>query len=322
MADVVAVEVPTPPSIINEKLSLALRLLGGTRGNFITAYAGFGTALSAVLYVFIAGDMTVGERRFFMVSQLYSISAAFTLAKTVRDRQQSGMPFIPFIAENTVRGSRVWFVQVVVSFVVAVCFSLYFLWSGHVDGDYGLALMGAAYMITATLNLAKTTRDGFDAIAFQRAVNSDMLENEKLLRCVVEVAEGTRGHALTAGVGLLLSVVVVQTGAWMLPGLNAFHRAFVSLGVLFVAASTANAAKLVRDQDDLVLRERLTRTYIWSTWFFFVVSISGTVAGIASMPASGAVLRILILGCAFLLSTILTLSKVARDKGDAWRGGI
>ena len=111
-------------------------------------------AIGACAYGTVACEMSTAERKFFGLAALYMTSAGFTLAKTYRDRLLADLlEDVDRTAAvcSALRGTDAWGIQVVASFVLAVCFSFHTLLtsvgSGNMTGDPGFAVTACIFAV-------------------------------------------------------------------------------------------------------------------------------------------------------------------------------
>jgi hypothetical protein len=300
----------------------ALSILNGSNASFAQAWGSFVLAIGACAYGTIACEMSTAERKFFGLAALYMTSAGFTLAKTYRDRLLADLlEDVDRTAAvcSALRGTDAWAIQVVASFVLAVCFSFHTLLtsvgSGNMTGDPGFAVTACIFAVVTTMLVAKAVRDRADAITLDTVVFAD--EATKFNK-ILSVSEGSVGTLVLTGFGFVCSIVTTLGGIFVLPFevLNIERKGFILIGTMFMITSAFHLAKLFRDLGDPILAPNANIPFRFMVISSFLAAIAIGIGGVQIMPIPDPNKRFITNGLVFCISSSLALAKLVRDRNE------
>ena len=196
-------------------------------------------------------DMSDAGRKLFVVSVIWMVAQTFTLAKTIRDKFLAELlQDVPKFAGGllgVVEGTRAWLLQAVLLFAASVVFVIHSL-KAHVGvagtsgggggGGWtsggGLAVLGAAFALVASVYLAKTVRDRADAELFAG------LDVPGRFDKLVAICSGTKANFVVVVLGLVGALGATLGGAWSMPAevVAVERKGFILVAVLFMTASS------------------------------------------------------------------------------------
>jgi len=290
--------------------------LRGTTANTAAVSIAFIIALVGTVGGALADpELTAWPLRFFLVAVLLMVGSIVTVSKLVRDNVLAdSFPGEPLAA--VLRGSqysRVLSWGIAVTSVTLPPYALLSVASDAGAESTRFLLLGLAYLFAATLNLAKNTRDTFDADFFVGgAFAASPAAEAATARALESVASGTAAFKTLNTITAAVSLIAAIGGAWTNNALARERQALFTVGLLFVAYSAMQVSKLVRDYaDHSAAQPRVP--YAAATWAGFAIAIACHAAAIAFMPVTDAQRRYFGLASLFVLSSVLALSKLLRD---------
>jgi hypothetical protein len=289
--------------------------LRGTTANTVALSIAFIIALVGTVGGALADPaLTAWALRFFLVAVLLMVSSIATVSKLVRDDALADhFPGEPLAA--VLRGSLYSRVLSWAIAIISVTLPPYALLSVASVSDADaestrFLLLGLAYLFAATLNLAKNSRDRFDAGYFERAFGA--APTATTARALASIASGTAAFKTLNTITTAASFIVAIGGAWTNKALVRERQALFTVGLIFVAYSAMQVSKLVRDYADPVATQPRS-PYAASTWAGFAIALTCHAAAIAFMPVTDAQRRFFALASLFVLSSVLALAKLLRD---------
>ena len=305
-----------PPSDAASSFRSSAASLRGTTANTVAVSIAFIIALVGTVSGALADPaLTAWALRFFLVAVLLMVSSIATVSKLVRDDALADhFPGEPLLAA-VLRGSMYSRVLSWAIAVTSVTLPPYALLSVASVSDAGaestrFLLLGLAYLFAATLNLAKNTRDSFDADYFERAISA--APTAMTARALASVASGTTAFKTLNTITTAASFIAAIGGAWTNDALVRERQALFTVGLFFVAYSAMQVSKLVRDYADPVAAQPRV-PYAAATWVGFAIALTCHAAAIALMPVTDAQRRFFALASLFVLSSVLALAKLLRD---------
>jgi len=300
----------------------ALSILRGSDSSYAQSWAAFGASIGLCFYGTMTCELTRTERKFFGLAVLYMVTAGFTLAKTYRDRLLGDLledvQYTQAVV-SALRGTDLWGIQVVVSFVVSVGFPFHTLLTavgdGDMTGDPGFAINASIFALISTLNLAKAVRDRADALTLDQVRFQD--EHTKFTKILV-VANGSVGNFVVVLTGFVIAFSTTMAAVFWLDydALNIERKGFILIASLFLMTSAFHVAKLVRDLGDPRMAEELHLPFKAMVGGSFVVACTLGIGGVRMMPIDGPQKRFITNGLIFILSSALSLAKLARDRHE------
>jgi hypothetical protein len=300
----------------------ALSILRGSDSSYAQSWAAFGASLGLCFYGTMACEMNRTERRFFGLAVLYMVTCGFTLAKTYRDRLLGDLledvQYTNAVV-SALRGNDLWAVQVICSFVISTVFPFHTLLTavgdGDMTGDPGFAINASIFALISTLNLAKSVRDKADAQTLDTVVFRD--EHQKFTKILL-VSAGSSGNFVVVLTGFVIAFCTTMGAVfWMdTEVLNYERKGFILIAALFLMTSAFHVAKLIRDLSDPELAVELHGPFKVMVGGSFLVALFIGLGGVYAMPIDGPQKRFLTNGLIFILSSALSLAKLARDRHE------
>lgn len=287
--------------------------LRGTTANTAAVSIAFVVAIASTVSGALADpSLTPMALRFFLVAVLLMVSSTVTVSKLVRDNVLADhFPDEPLAA--MLRGSQY---SRVLSWGVAIISTTlppYVLLNAEGDSDTEstrFLLLGLAYLFTATLNLAKNSRDGFEADFFERTFGATA--PPAAARALSTIASGTAVFKTMNTITTVASFLAAIGGALTNNSLARERQALFIVGLIFVAYGAMQVSKLVRDYADRVATQPRV-PYAAATWAGFAIALACHAAAIVLMPVTDAQRRYLALASLYVLSSVLALAKLLRD---------
>jgi len=311
---------PTPQAETAD-VKRALSLLRGTRMNGAQACLAFFGSLSLCVYGSHVSEMPVAEKKFFGLAVFFMVAQGFTLAKTYRDRELADLlSSVPTMRASVIalRGTQVWFLQVVVSFAIAIAFSFHTLLTavgdGDRTGDAGFAIYSAAFALVSTLSFSKSVRDHADAQMLEQV---DMHDHDKFQK-IITASYGSSANLVVVCAGLFLAILSTIWGALSMTDdvLSIERKGFVVIAALFMMTSSFHLAKLIRDLADPVLAKDLHFAFMVLVCVSFAVACAIGFGGVQMMTIPEPKRRFLTNGLLFMLSSTLSTAKLVRDRAE------
>ena len=318
-AEAIEVAVPVHPPAPPEATAKALDILHGTNGNFIVAVLSFVIALVVAIVGAFQATMTDAGRKLFVVSLIWMVAQTFTLAKTIRDRflAELLLPRLGYLA-TVVEGTKAWLLQAVLLFVASCVFVIHSL-KAHVEaveeggaswtGGGGLAVLGAAFSLVASVYLCKAVRDRADAALFTALDLPDKFDK------IIAVCSGTKANMAVVVVGVVGSLAATLGGAWSMPAdvVSIERKGFILVAVLFMCASSFHVAKLIRDDKDEKLKAQHHCMFRLLVWGAFVIALGLAFIGVQVMTIPAPEKAYIQVGQLAILSCNLSFAKMIRD---------
>ena len=326
------------------KVDLAISLEGvrGSQANFIQAIIAMIVSITATLAGLAAvddidggGSAAVGgmgsAKAVFGFATLLFVCTGLNLSKAVRDRSfadafTQALGVGPSVTLKTqLRGST----ASLYASIFAMAASLFLAGASIIQlngrGTSANHLFaGLAFCLSSTVTVAKVVRDRFDA---------DFLEGCSLaapplqLVRIMVVSEGLIGGtqaffylSLCSALVSVISVIIVI----LLSGLDVGNKIIVSVCVIFLAVASINVSKMVRDKLDRS-RGAAQNTTSWNliTTISFVIAVVAAAAGSYAACLVGvlshSMCAFVVTGMCWVLASVLTFSKVARDHEERSR---
>lgn len=317
-----------PAARLDAQVTQAINLLRGTRGHLLQVFVSFFAAIGMTFYGMARSSMDEITRRFFAMGVLFCVAQTMTLSKTLRDDLMASLQCHAAGQADFLKPTQAWLFQVWASFVAAVASSFYTLLTtaGDSDGsawnsDRGFFVMATAFALAATVALAKAMRDRSDASAFTKLFATvpagDAAAQRRLLRGIRTVTRGTSGNVVTVLVSSVGATVATLYGTFSMPELAMERKGFVLMGLLFMTASFFHLSKLVRDLADNELASHVHLGYRFLVVVSCLVSFAISFGGLYYMPMAMEQKRFVGCGMFFVLSCVLWLAKLVRDRADA-----
>jgi len=299
-----------------------VNLLRGSTANYAASWLGFSLAilLSVLAPTFVGMNGT--ERGFFYVSILFTVAQCFTLAKTMRDRDMADVLHIPML-----RGTNLWYFQVVASLLIATIFSFYAVMKcvkeDAMTGESGLAVLAVMFALTSTANLAKSVRDRVDADMFSmerdalnEAFNVDAFTIEQI--CEI-VKRSSKPNILVAGVSFAFALIGTLVGVFS-TNMKYERKGYFLISIIFMVASSFHLAKLIRDKNavkegqNVITPHQSFTALVYISWS---LSVGLAFGGLQVMEGLDKMHRTFVLtGMAYILASVINLAKSVRDQQE------
>ena len=293
--------------------SSAATSLRGTGANTAAVSTAFIIALVGTVSGALADPaLTEWALRFFLVALLLMVGSTVMVSKLVRDSLLAdhfpGEPLGVMLRGS--QSSRVLFWAIAVISVTLPPYALLSVADDKSAESTRFLLLGLAYLFTATLNLAKSSRDGFDATFFERSFGAAPSAAD--LRALTAIASGTTVFKTLNTITTAVAFITAIGGVWSNTALARERQALFTVGLIFASYGAMQVSKLVRDYTDKAA-SKPRAAYAAATWAGFAVALGGHGAAIVLMPVTDAQRRYFALSSLFVLSSVLALSKLLRD---------
>jgi len=313
----------TLDSTIHETWDSAVTLLHGSTANHFVC-CGF-MVVSATFALVGILMMTAGievASSLMVVSMLFLLSQAFTIAKLSRDRYIANMamsdPTVPKCMQVFLP-TREYIAQVFVFFIVSLVSALYSLTQVVPFNStwYPFGLLALIWLLVASLCLSKSVRDRRDANAWASTTDTHMKQTQ--MKHVLDVCSGSMEYHILvwlAFASALFFVMFFIWGGWIELALE--RKGFLSMCVVFSAISCFHMAKLVRDRGDPAKCAELRKQIPFQAMVAgsFALSILIPLVSICAMNLPNEQLLFLLVGQLMTLNTTLNVAKTVRDKQE------
>lgn len=329
----------------------ATAALRGTTANRAAVTLAFGLALAGTVGGALNDSaLSPWARHFFLVAVLLMVSSVATAAKAVRDGALAdlfaGEPLAAALRGSQYSRALAWGLAAV-SVVLPPAAILAAPDRGADGESTRFLLLGLAYLFASTLNLAKASRDGFDAEFFERGFGAAPAPAH--FRALAAVAAGTPAFRALNTLATAGAFAAALLGVWASEDLARERKALFCVGLLFAVSCARKAApgrrlaersrrtlppilaspnapffatrqayaafqvsKLVRDYADRAAPPPRA-AYAALTWAGFGIALAGHGAAVALMPVTDAQRRFFALASLFVLSSVAALAKLVRD---------
>ena len=330
---------PSPSS----RLPLAraqLRLLSGSNANLAQCVALAVISLCCCLgSVSVAiGDGMNGEASttrtaligFYLLAILLLSTSVLQAAKMVRDRRMADI-FVGDMLSLQLKGTEASRVMTGINMAAAMALAIACVCVLGTAGDSAAGtsflLLAIAFLLTSLTNLSKAWRDRFDALFFHDAARKFPERFAEISRGV-HTLETTGGYFYT----LNLAAAVISTAsilaAIFVPAGNNLElswKLLLAIAILFMISAAVNASKFVRDSME---EGAIKPTPQWRAIVILSVVISlAAVFGLEAVvcinsQVSSRLCALLYIGSFWVLGSVITLSKITRDRDEKSRSVI
>lgn len=184
-----------------------------------------------------------------------------------------------------------------------------------------ILLMSISFFLTSLVNLSNIWRDRFDAIFYECVVEETPLRFKEISNAV-QVNVGTKMNYYVNLISALLSTAAIIGTISITKKIEDMQKILLILSELFMITSAINASKLVRDLSE---EGTVPPTRSWKIITFLSVIVSlVSVFGVNGSICRGnrdepRLCAILIIGSFWVLGSIITVSKITRDREERKR---
>ena len=319
-------------------LAVSLEAVRGSQANYMQALFAMVASIVASLAGLAAVDADTGgvvdmgvAKGVFGFAVLLFVCSSLGLSKTVRDRSFADAFALAAGAgpagalRAQLRGSDASLYAAVFGATASMCLAgaSVLLLNGHGTSANHL-FAGIAFCMTSTVTVAKVVRDRFDADFIEASgLTAGTRQLAILLRISDSLIGGTQAFFWLSLASALASVSSVL-GVILSSGLDAVTKIIVTTCVFFLAVASINASKMVRDKIDRS-RGAAQNTVGWNlvtTLSFiiaFVAAVTGTFFVCRTGVLSSSMCAFINTGMIWVLASVLTFSKVARDYEERGR---
>ena len=194
------------------------------------------------------------------------------------------------------------------------------------DGAEGSSclLLAIAFLLTSLTNLSKAWRDRFDALFFHEAARTFPERFAELARGV-HTLEEMGGFFYTINIvaavvstASILAAIFVPSGS----NLQIAWQLLLAIAVLFMISSAVNASKFVRDsmEEGSIKPTPQWRAIVVASVVVSLVAVFGIEANICMKGmVSNRLCALLYIGSFWVLGSVITLSKITRDRDEKRR---
>ena len=320
-----------------EALAISLEALRGTQANYVQALVSMVASVVASLAGLAAVDAGDGAalggaaKAVFGFATLLFISSGLGLSKAVRDRSFADAFALaagagPAGALRTqLRGSTASLFAAAFGAGAALCMagaSVLLLNGRGTSANHLFVCL--AFCLSSTVTVAKVVRDRFDADFLEACgLSAGTGQLAHLVRASDSLVGGTKSFFILS-LGAALSSVTSVLAVIITSSLGAEAKTIVAVCVILLAIACINASKMVRDKIDRT-RGAAQNTISWnlitSLSFVLAVVAAASVAywicaqGVLSASLCGFVST----GMLWVVASVLTFSKVARDREERGR---
>jgi len=174
-----------PPTWEEGVFAAMVETLKGSSSNYMQVWTSFGVSGLVAATGLYFMDLSMERKGFLGMGYLFMTASSFTLAKTIRDREeadklqrltQTGIIKAKDskLIIDSLRGTSSWFIQVGTAFATSVVIVGIGLYHMPISMERkGFLGMGALFLLSSTFNLAKTVRDQADAYKWELMLNKD-----------------------------------------------------------------------------------------------------------------------------------------------------
>ena len=317
-----------------------LRLLSGSNANLAQCVALAVISLCCCLgSVSVAiGDGMNGEASttraaligFYLLAILLLSTSVLQAAKMVRDRRMADI-FVGDMLSLQLKGTEASRVMTGINMAAAMALAIACVCVLGTAGDSAAGtsflLLAIAFLLTSLTNLSKAWRDRFDALFFHDAARQFPERFAEISRGV-HTLEMTGGYFYT----LNLAAAVISTAsilaAIFVPAGNNLElswKLLLAIAILFMISAAVNASKFVRDSME---EGAIKPTPQWRAIVILSVVISlAAVFGLEAVvcinsQVSSRLCALLYIGSFWVLGSVITLSKITRDREEKSRSVI
>jgi hypothetical protein len=304
-------------------LAVSLEAVRGSQANYMQALFAMVASIVASLAGLAAVDADTGgvvdmgvAKGVFGFAVLLFVCSSLGLSKTVRDRSFADAFALAAGAgpagalRAQLRGSDASLYAAVFGATASMCLAgaSVLLLNGHGTSANHL-FAGIAFCMTSTVTVAKVVRDRFDADFIEA---SGLTAGTRQLAILLRISD-----SLIGGTQAFFCVILSS-------GLDAVTKIIVTTCVFFLAVASINASKMVRDKIDRS-RGAAQNTVGWNlvtTLSFiiaFVAAVTGTFFVCRTGVLSSSMCAFINTGMIWVLASVLTFSKVARDYEERGR---
>jgi hypothetical protein len=274
-------------------------------------------------------------KEFMGLAVIFMINSIFNVSKTIRDTQISDL----YAAEtwtHFTRGTIMSRMQSYLAMALAIYVPYTTILSFSKDevnwtGELGYLMLSLAYTIQTSMNLAKVIRDISDSHFFEKIIIEqeaiDEASRDKHLLSTLKlnmrkVSAGTAAFFYINCFSAFLSCFSVLSGLYEYQQLSVERKGTIVIGVIFLISMAVQISKLIRDiiSPDENVRKSLTNGYILLTVLSTLAALVCSFGAIYFMfihkGLSFEQFKFLFTGELFILTSVLTLSKLIRDAAE------
>ena len=182
-------------------------------------------------------------------------------------------------------------------------------------------MMSISFFFTSLINLSNIWRDRFDAIFYEYVVEHSPLRLQEVNKAV-QVNVGTKLNYYINLLAALLSTAAIIGTISITQKIEVTQKILLILSELFMISSAINASKLVRDlaEEGTVPPTRSWKIITALSVIISLVSVFGVTGVICrNNPVEPRLCAILIIGSFWVLGSIITVSKITRDRDERKR---
>lgn len=293
----------------------SVRLLRGTRGNYVLCWASFLLSLGLLGASVLQMTTVQISRNLTFVSFLFLIAQSFSMAKMMRDYLAANVGAWS-LDTSFVAPTAAFAAQTVVFYFIALGCAINAVASVEMSLQWrGLIGMLLVWITSSSMHLAKTMRDSRDADLWLK-----LEEDQHSLRTeyITNLAKGTPAYQALVWCSFLLSLGMTLGWMWTWEEevISLAGKGFFSVCFLFSVVSCFHFAKLVRDREDPIEQMKLAKNpaFQFLTIVSFLVSVAITAAGCLFVEAQTEQTMFLFTGFVFSVTSALALAKLVRDR--------
>lgn len=268
--------------------------------------------------------MTAGDRvasSLLIVSMLFLLSQAFTLAKLSRDQYMAKMalrdPTVPASMQVFVP-TKAYILQVFVFFIASLTSSVYSLAQLQVQSAwYGFGLLSLIWLLVASLCISKSMRDRRDANAWASTPTTHLRQMQ--MKHVLNVCAGSLEYRVMVWLAFIAALFFVMFFIWAgWIELAIERKGLLSISIVFSVTSCFHMAKLVRDRADSAKYADLQKQLPYQAMIVasFAASLLIPLVAIFSMNLEKEKMLFLLVGLLMTVNTTLNVAKTVRDKQE------
>jgi hypothetical protein len=267
---------------------------------------------------------------FYLLAILLLSTSVLQAAKMVRDRRMAEI-FVGDMLSLQLKGTEASRVMTNINMAAAMALAIACVCVLGTAGDSAAGtsflLLAIAFLLTSLTNLSKAWRDRFDALFFHDAAR-------QFPERFAEISRGV--HTLEAMGGffysLNLAAAVISTAsilaAIFVPSGNNLElswKLLLAIAILFMISAAVNASKFVRDSME---EGTIKPTPQWRA--IVILSVVVSLAAVFGLEAvvcinsqvSSRLCALLYIGSFWVLGSVITLSKITRDRDEKTRSVI
>ena len=199
---------------------------------------------------------------------------------------------------------------------------------GRADGSAadgtGYLLLAIAFLLTSLVNLSKAWRDRFDALFLHDAAVRWPLRFADIARGVHCIEEFGGAFYTINLVAALVSTCSILAAIFVPMGntLEGTMKILLAIAVLFMISSAVNASKLVRDslEEGAIKPTAQWRAIVVASVLISLSAVFGLEGYVCRKEmVSGRLCALLYIGSVWVLGSVITLSKITRDREEKQR---